>query len=122
MSSIGKIVELTTKIAPNGIGWENFRRSENVEDHRLESLKTVLEVATDTDKLMNFYATHGALKTYNLVVYAMNNEIEPSDAVLEAVNKEIVDAAQKELDTGQTVYPERRVPLPKKKPKKNPAS
>lgn len=44
---IGGIVETTMKAAPNGIGWEKWRRSENVEDERNSPTRTDEQILAD---------------------------------------------------------------------------
>jgi hypothetical protein len=44
---IGGIVETATKAAPNGIGWEKWRQSGNLEDERYSPTRTQSQIAAD---------------------------------------------------------------------------
>lgn len=117
------IFEAATKAKPNGLDWENWRRSTNVEDFREVSQqnwdKLISGKREDFDQVIRDLRktsdspAETASVVYNLVVRAMNNHKDVPAKVLDWVNDEILPT----LLEAQGRADKSTQPMPKPRPK-----
>lgn len=88
--------------------WEKFRRSENVEDMRGESMDAINRgLSGDREEFEAFVDKHGPGITYNVAVRALKAAVDkrgnpdgyipPPQKVLDWINNEILPALQKDI-------------------------
>lgn len=74
------------------LNWENWRRSDNIEDRRAQSaLETAYALSGSRPSYDNFKAKYGFIPTYNAAVRQLNQGRNVPGAVLSWINSEVKD-------------------------------